>query len=343
LRFSAQLPASFSMLAARGAWAMHLRCTVFEDGKKAWAGMSDKRSLELKVKENIGMERQYLVGTNDAPMSDGERKDAVGSFARFLSGLGITQRPKSSDQQAICTRCGRIARVNATDWATHAARGCETDHPERATSAVRIAKLKTTAVNMGAVARAGIAAIASEHTAELSQSHVQPSPFWTKRDLEEPARSAAVAGSGLMRKHLDRELSVEQVKVVDEMLCRFCFAEGLSFRTLMSPFLHKALAKLNTSWAKQTRLSTWNIRHSFLNDESDHIDALVKDSIESAFALTLLSDGWCGLQKEHELNILIAMPVPLFLTNLFTYADRVNGEYQVCPFAPACDASACPR
>jgi len=55
----------------------------------------------------------------------------------------------------------------------------------------------------------------------------------------------------------------------------------------------------------------------------------------SAFVLTLLSDGWSGAQKEHVLNIMLATPKPLFMDNIYTKADRVDGTYQVWAAARA--------
>ena len=40
---------------------------------------------------------------------------------------------------------------------------------------------------------------------------------------------------------------------------------------------------------------------------------MANPNVPDKFALTLESDGWSGLQKEHVLNIMIAAPRPFFL------------------------------
>ena len=50
---------------------------------------------------------------------------------------------------------------------------------------------------------------------------------------------------GGMDSYLHRNLSQTEVAQVDEDLARFCYAEGLPFRALASPWLRKAIGRLN--------------------------------------------------------------------------------------------------
>ncbi|KAG8465793.1 hypothetical protein KFE25_005363 [Diacronema lutheri] len=122
-----------------------------------------------------------------------------------------------------------------------------------------------------------------------------------------------------MDSFLHRNLSQTEVAQVDEDLARFCYAEGLPFRALASPWLRKAIGRLNPSWLELTRLTEWT--YSMLDDQHEHVSRDMMNQISSAFAITLLSDGWSGVQKKHVLNILLAAPEPYFIDNIFTNAD----------------------
>jgi hypothetical protein len=70
-----------------------------------------------------------------------------------------------------------------------------------------------------------------------------------------------------IRSYTDRKLSAEEVKEIDILFARFCFTEGLAFRTFKNAEFHSALAKLNAEYAQSSRLSDWCLRHHFLDDE----------------------------------------------------------------------------
>jgi len=313
-----------AIVAGKALWSLHLRTTIYADGKPAFPGAPDKDALKLKFEEYCGKDMENL--TKDAgTRSVAERKDAVHGFSSFLTGLDITERPSVKDKQAVCVLCARVAACNATDWLVHIASKCVVDHPDKAAASLGADNLKTTANTMGTVKLESLKGLASETKAELATKHRLPSASGSASQAHLPGAAAPS-----IRQHLDRELPDEEVQLIDEMLARFCFGEGLPFRVLSSSLLLKALTKLNASWAKKTKLTPWTIRHSFLNNESDSIDARVQAAIVGAYALTLLSDGWSGHQKQHLLNVLITTPRPFFLFNIHTYAARVTGEYQVC-------------
>jgi hypothetical protein len=320
-------------------WSGRLLVTV-RGGKPVYLDLKDKHWLEDKVKGFIGKDKERLIGTTDSPLTDGARKEAVKGFVTFLGTLNIKERPKASDDQCICTLCGRIAACNATHWLAHITTSCIPDHPDMANAAVKLDSGKSAASLVGAKKRKCISDMASEHKEAASASRKQPlsvsaavgSVTVTRALLPSvgPSVSPTPAEFGSMKTYLDRKLSDAEVRAVDELLARFCYAENIPFRALESRFLREALSKLSSSWTTKSRLTQWNVRNSFLSDESERIDARVQEKIKSACACTLLSDGWSGLQKEHELNILIATPVPLFVSNIFTKAGRVDGVYQVC-------------
>jgi hypothetical protein len=91
---------------------------------------------------------------------------------------------------------------------------------------------------------------------------------------------------------------------------------------MTSPFLHEALGVLNSTYVRESKLTDWNIRNSFLNSEAQRVDESVQAAIATAFAMALLSDGWCGCQKEHELNLLLATPTVFFLENTILYGEK---------------------
>eukprot|EP01047_Picozoa_sp_COSAG01_P026494 COSAG01_NODE_1709_length_9424_cov_50.603968_7_plen_334_part_00 len=49
--------------------------------------------------------------------------------------------------------------------------------------------------------------------------------------------------------------------------------------------------------------------------------------------LTLVSDGWSGVQKKHVLNILLCTPIPFFIRDIYTGEASVDGTYQFEQFS----------
>ena len=97
--------------------------------------------------------------------------------------------------------------------------------------------------------------------------------------------------------------------------------------------LHKALRKLNASWADGTRLSDWTLRHHFLEEQYEEVSGEVAEKIAAALFITLISDGWSGVQKRHVLNVILATPEPVFMKNVETKEASVTGEYQADLFS----------
>lgn len=323
------------MRAPWAGWRSHLLVTVASNGQ-AVSGTKD--ALLKKVADFAGEKMERLLG--DGSWTAAQLKTARDAFVASLASIGIKTQVKNGDKQCICTLCGRIARANATDWVVHIAQNCVADHPHRDDAAAHCSNLKTTGELLGAAKRKAVEERAEEVHEERIAAKRIPAPY-------QPSSGAGGSGSGCnsvplsaaslpggIRAKMDRQLTEDEVKKIDEMLCRFCYAEGLPFRVLTSSILRKGLGMINQSYIDKSRLSSWNIRHSFLDNESDSIEARVLEAITAAFALTLASDGWSGLQKDHEMNVMICTPKALFVDNIFTKADRVDGEYQVRALRP---------
>ena len=137
-----------------------------------------------------------------------------------------------------------------------------------------------------------------------------------------------------IRRHLDRQLSTKEVLTIDESLARFCYSEALPFSAFQNSEFRSALGKLNQSWAAQTRLSDWTLRHEFLDNCYDAVSGEVAEKVTTALFVCLISDGWSGVQKKHILNILLSTPAaPYYLDAIHTKEDAVDGEYQAALFA----------
>lgn len=289
----------FSTCSGVATWSCYLRVTVYEGQKPAYPGPMDTEELKREIADELGGENFVrLVGTKETPFSADERKGAIASFKKFLEGKGIKQIPKSKDHQCVCILCGRVARCNATEWLLHAATKCP-DHPDKAAAARQANTLKSTSALVGTVQRTEIAELAEEYTTkQLSATRKMPSVS-TQPSVPSRLPLPSVAGSSAASpavtpnivRHLDRKLTTDEVALVDEMLARFCFAEGTSFRLLKSPYLRAALAKLSPSWAEKTTLSQWNLSHGFLNSECDRIEMRVQEALRLAPVRTLQSSA----------------------------------------------------
>jgi hypothetical protein len=103
--------------------------------------------------------------------------------------------------------------------------------------------------------------------------------------------------------------------------------------------LKKALGKLNHSYAEGSRLSDWTLRHHFLDGEYDHVSGQCAEKITAALYVTLISDGWSGVQKRHILNLILATPEPIFMDNVETGEASVTGVYQAKLFGNTIEAN----
>lgn len=65
-----------------------------------------------------------------------------------------------------------------------------------------------------------------------------------------------------------------------------------------------------------------------LANEYEGASALRDDRLKKADALTLISDGWSGVQKYHVLSVLLTTPHPSFIDDIFSKDASVTAEYQ---------------
>ena len=128
---------------------------------------------------------------------------------------------------------------------------------------------------------------------------------------------------------MDRQLSSEQCNEIDRALARWLFQKGLSFKTISDMSLHKdVLSKLNSTYAANSKISSWTLRHRFLEDEFHACQKLVQLRLEHAPTKCLITDGWSGRQKRHVLNLILTTPVPFFLKNIYTDEAEVSATWQ---------------
>lgn len=294
-------------------WSNHFRVT---QGVLAGEPMLTKEQIETMladVTSELEVAGELEEGCSDPLHADDDaaRARARALFKGKLDVHGVKHRPTSKDKKCVCLFCARELPVNSSKLALHVAADCVDDHPQLEEMVKKAVELKSLNNLVGA-----------EKVQLVKQRHAQfqssSAGSTSAQGPRKRACGASAADDGDVARHMDRELTDDEVDSVDRSLARMVYREGLPFSVLSSPDLHEALGKLNSSFAAKTKLSDWNVRHSFLSDEYAKVSDDVMAAITSAFALTLISDGWSGVQKEHQLNILLATPTPFFLKNVFT-------------------------
>jgi hypothetical protein len=252
-------------------------------------------------------------------LQPGALESARAIFKELLSASNVTAKPEAKDYKAICLFCAKEMVVNLSKMQLHISSKCSPDHLQKAEFSTDMAGSKTASALLGKRANAELQSVRDEHEQASGKAPRSGQSSASGASSRAPCSTCGCkcGGSGI-DKHFDRELADNEIKSIDQALARFCYAEGLGFAVLMSEYLHKALAKLYASWAAKTKLSDWNLRHRFLTKEAETVAERVAAAIAAAFVLTLISDGWCGVQKEHQLNIMLATPKPFFIENVFT-------------------------
>lgn len=258
---------------------------------------------------------------------EGVRSD----FCKELANAGVKDKPRQDrpGYRVCCAWCFKCMRVNSTEIGLHIAN--DKTCPSNPAAPLFGAKLASSATASARLGKRGLEQL-QEAKAErdASAANEQSARRFAKAAFKQAGGEHLPPGASAadLHSYLDRELTDAEVAAIDEELARFCFGEGLPFSVLSSPWLRNALGRLNKSWLAKTRLSEWKLRFSMLDDEAARVEAAIGDRIARAFAIVLLSDGWSGVQKRHVLNIMLAVPTPLFIENIFTNADKVDGEYQ---------------
>lgn len=307
-----------------------------------------ERGVYDRILQDVGGSAALLGNPGEPASTLVVREEKRARFKSLLAETGVKRVPTGDDLATCCTRCG-LWRNDASSikWKLHAAFVCSDDHPDRDearatltdTEYKKLGTARQKLVDEARAQRAQLNSVNGRVPARLgsfgASSTTAPTPAPQRANSAPPSRPPPPQMPRMtMDRFVHREMSCDEVRQIDEDLARFCFAEGLPFHALSSPYLRSALSRINPSWLKHTRLTEWNLRHSMLDDEYDKVSEDVLKKITAAFAVTLLSDGWCGVQKKHVLNLLLAAPEPFFIGNIFTHDDSVDGVYQADAFEP---------
>jgi hypothetical protein len=136
-----------------------------------------------------------------------------------------------------------------------------------------------------------------------------------------------IIAKGPLVKHLDRRLTDAETKEINLNIARFIYSSGIAMHHVNNPFLKAVFTGLNKTF--ENGATDWNIRHHLLDDVSGEVAEKVEAVLNDCRWISILSDGWSGVQKRHILNIIMqANGVPMFAGNIFTDEASVNGEYQ---------------
>jgi hypothetical protein len=136
------------------------------------------------------------------------------------------------------------------------------------------------------------------------------------------------AEPNILRDYGLAKLKSPTVSDIDDELADFIFTRALPFSILDDGRLQRIIHAANPSYISGTMLSSWTLRHDFLNKHSDAITTRVKSLTHAAHAKCVITDGWSGIQRRHLLNILLTTPKPVFIANIETGEHSVTSEYQ---------------
>jgi hypothetical protein len=141
---------------------------------------------------------------------------------------------------------------------------------------------------------------------------------------EAPTQSAQSAGFAV---YLDKRFAKARQLVVDQAVAEWIYATGQPFEVVSSPEFKSMMATINGSFWQSAKLTSWRLRHQYLDTQHRRVSANVRAQLKDTKVLTLLMDGWSGLQRRHMLNILLATPIPYFLANVYTGAESTTSEF----------------
>jgi hypothetical protein len=175
-----------------------------------------------------------------------------------------------------------------------------------------------------------------QQVADINAAAPSPTMQSPKRPLEVPEPFQACSPSskrraskgGGMNAHVDRQLPPGTVRKIDLKFAMWIFTMALALRVIISPFFWDAVGMLNATYRSQSGLTEWNLRHELLEACYQTMITQVEAVLKMHNVLTLVSDGWSGVQKKHVLNILLCTPIPFFIKDIYTKEHSVNGEYQ---------------
>ena len=118
----------------------------------------------------------------------------------------------------------------------------------------------------------------------------------------------------------------EQKKHYDQKCARFIFENCLPFSVVESPSFKDFVKSIRPSYNPPTRKK---VAGPLLLDEYEELKTSVKEKIEKARYVNLVSDGWSNMRNEHVVNFIILIPneeTPIYFKSLFTADIRQTGE-----------------
>lgn len=310
-------------------WNLHVRSIQFK-GCDALITAEDVTGILKDVALDLDMDC-------DNPLTDAVDEALTRARTLFcdkLDAVEISFKPTSSCHKVICTWCAAILVANSSIIELHIATGCVgEDHPQFREFVRKQAQSKSAVARLGKVQRAKLMDALNSLTAEDNLivaslgKRAASSPAGTEAASvsAQCARKRAATITGFM----DRPMAVEEIRSIDAAVARFIYAEGLPLAIINSPYLGALLRKLNVNYADKTELTDWSVRHAYLAAEHNRVELQVQEALDMAPVLTLITDGWSGVQKRHLLNVLLsAGHLAVFIDNVHTGDNSVTGEYQ---------------
>jgi hypothetical protein len=145
-------------------------------------------------------------------------------------------------------------------------------------------------------------------------------------ELAGKRRPAAVVSA--MDSMRDRVLSSQDVANFEAALFEWFVNRGLALELAVDKDLQTILAKLNSTYPPQSKLTRGRSRREFLPNLTLKMNVLVRPLLEEADSICLLSDGWTSIRRRHMLNVVVTTPTPIFLECIYTEEAKVDAQYQ---------------
>lgn len=106
----------------------------------------------------------------------------------------------------------------------------------------------------------------------------------------------------------DIEIPAAKRSKIDSVLSQFVFNTGISFRVVESPYFKKLINELNPAYAEQIpnrqKLSTKLLDEEYSAIKNE-LDRMLQETV---CGLTLITDGWTNVRKDHLVNFCIKFP-----------------------------------
>jgi hypothetical protein len=151
-------------------------------------------------------------------------------------------------------------------------------------------------------------------------------------DLPSPAPASVSAQkrarTSTLTSFVDRMQANEQDKI-HEALARAVYASCLPMSLFENRYWKEALSMLRPSYKPP---SAYMMGTSLLDDEYGRVMGNVRQLMEQATCLTLLSDGWTNIRGAGVINFIIATPKPVFFKAITRQAEKETAAYIASKF-----------